>query len=210
MRDRIWRWSFVAALVVIGAGLWHAQINPALAQGGVGGPDCSTCVATIDIDGVLRQLQERGDRENDLNNLDAELVKQLEAQVAKIKQLDNELAVLPKGTPEYAETRLRLQEAMVIAEFQEKAGQGRLATRQKDIMVVLYNKIAAAAGRYAEREGIDVVITNDQSVELSTEQSMAQVQTIIGTRKLVYAKPELDITNDVVTLMNNEYRAAQP
>ncbi len=210
MRDRIWRWSFVAALTVIGAGLWHAQIRPALAQGGVGGADCSSCVAVIDVDGVLRQLQERGDRLNDLRALDTQLVAQLQEHVAKVKQLDNELQVLPPSSPEYAETRLKLQEAMVVAEFQEKAAQGRLATREKDIMVVMFNKIAEATARYAAREGIDVVLANDQSIELSTEQSMAQVQTILGTRKLIYAENQLDITDDVVTMMNNEYRAAQP
>jgi Skp family chaperone for outer membrane proteins len=207
MRDRIWRWSFVAALTMIGAALWHAQISPALAQGGANGSGCSTCVAVIDLDAVFEQLQEKGDRLQELDAFGVELQDELDQLEADLKQIQNEKAVLMPGTPEFEAVALRELDASALLQLKKEVAQVRFDDRRKRIEVAMFNKIVDAATRYAQREGIEVLLSDDQSTGLNDRMQAQQVQARLLTKKVVYTSPSKSVTDDVVTMMNNEYRA---
>lgn len=207
MRDRMWRWILVLALAAIAGAMWHGQISPALAQGGGVITSCTTCVAVIDVDRVLSQLQEKGDREAELQGFGQGLQDELDQLQATVKQMENDLKVLARGTPEYEKAALQLLDARQQLEFKRQVAEVRFGERQKSITVAMFNQIADAATRYAQREGIDIVLSDDQAMGLSNDLPNEVVQARLQTKKVIYAMPSKDITDDVATMMNNEYRA---
>ena len=76
----------------------------------------------------------------------------------------------------------------------------------------LYRAIKAAIAEMAEAENYDVVLLNDESNDLPFDKDVrvpAQIQILqqMTTRKLLYLRPNLDVTDDLIVRMNNAYRA---
>jgi Skp family chaperone for outer membrane proteins len=82
-----------------------------------------------------------------------------------------------------------------------------LAEHQKLMQLALFNKITEAVRAYADREGIDVVLTNDSGVEIPQDLSDQQFLAAVTGRRVVFASDAIDITEEVAQAMNNEYRA---
>ena len=78
----------------------------------------------------------------------------------------------------------------------------------------LYKKVFDAIQTLALTEGYDLVIVDDSAAELTFERSsrvlpQAQVLQQLAMRKLLFVNPSLDITEDLIMRMNNEFNAAQ-
>ena len=76
------------------------------------------------------------------------------------------------------------------------------------------NKITQAVQELAEIEGIDIVLINDagQQVQTIADSQVArelQVRQQISSRRIIYASPGVDITEQLIVRMNNAYAAAQ-
>ena len=66
--------------------------------------------------------------------------------------------------------------------------------------------------RVAEAEGIDIVLVDDSGSEIRTENNaqvplQAQVIQQITTRRVLFAKNAIDITDQVIIRMNNAVEA---
>jgi hypothetical protein len=66
----------------------------------------------------------------------------------------------------------------------------------------------------AEAEGYDMVVLNDSSDDVPFDREVrvpAQIQILqqITNRKILYLKPTIDVTDDLIVRMNNEFRAGQ-
>ena len=75
----------------------------------------------------------------------------------------------------------------------------------------LYRSMRAAIEALSTAEGYDLVLVDDSSDELPFERESRmspQVQVLqqIATRKILYRNSALDITIDLATRMNNQYR----
>ncbi len=78
----------------------------------------------------------------------------------------------------------------------------------------LYKKVYDAINSLALTEGYDLVIVDDSGAELPFERKsrvVPQVQVIqkLAMRKVLYVNPTLDVTDDLIMRMNNEFNAAQ-
>ncbi len=78
----------------------------------------------------------------------------------------------------------------------------------------LYKKVFDAIQTLALTEGYDLVIVDDSGAELTFERGsrvLPQVQVVqkLAMRKLLFVNPSLDITEDLIMRMNNEFNAAQ-
>ena len=85
----------------------------------------------------------------------------------------------------------------------------RLEARQAE----LYKEMQAAVAKHAEAEGIDVVIAYGDA-PVQTADDFANVKRRmhaidIGAGILFYARPGLDITDAIVTRLNDAYRATE-
>ena len=78
----------------------------------------------------------------------------------------------------------------------------------------LYKKVFDAIQTLAMTEGYDIVIVDDSGDELPFDRSsrvVPQVQVLqqLARRKVLFVNPTLDITEDLIMRMNNEFSAAQ-
>ena len=78
------------------------------------------------------------------------------------------------------------------------------------IMKMVQTKIDDATRRVAARDGWNIVLLDTSGINVVGQDSMQKMDSAIFQRSVIYATPAVDITNEVLTLMNNEYEAAVP
>ncbi|MEM9082982.1 MAG: OmpH family outer membrane protein [Planctomycetota bacterium] len=199
-----WRWSLVVAIGTAAAGLWHSASAPADAQAtAVARP---TAVAVLSLGGVLNQLDEKIVREGELVEDITSRESRVKELLTSVQALSEELKMI-EGTdaaPEKAE-ELVLAQAKLRAE--QEVSQAVIENRRKQFEIEFFNKIRTAASAYAEREGFDIVISNDADREVPVQAPSQQVQAIIASTRVLFADGAVDITDEVATFMNNQFRA---
>ena len=90
-----------------------------------------------------------------------------------------------------------------------------LVDLEKSLVVQkLYRSVKDAIAALAEAEGYDFVLIDDSQGELRVNPDVqmsreAQVLQQMSVRKLLYTTPLIDITDDLIVRMNNEYNAGQ-
>ena len=78
------------------------------------------------------------------------------------------------------------------------------------IMKMVQTKIDDATRRVASRDGWNIVLLDTSGINVVGQDNMQKMDSAIFQRTVIYATPTVDITNEVLTLMNNEYEAAAP
>lgn len=78
------------------------------------------------------------------------------------------------------------------------------------IMKMVQAKIDDATKRVAARDGWNIVLLDTSGIDVVGQDSRQKMDSAIYQRSVIYAAPDVDITNEVLTLMNNEYEAAVP
>ncbi len=114
---------------------------------------------------------------------------------------------LKPGTEEF---RQRLKEiALMEAEFQwftETEGQ-KVERGLAESLKSIFTDIQAAIREVAQEKGLDVVLAADQ-LPPETPENPAQVRQHILLQKVLYWSPAVDITEDVVTRLNANYKSS--
>ena len=208
--------SLLAGIVFGGAIALIAGYGPALAeQAGVK----PAVIATVRLSTVLEKLDQRGEA---LANMTA-MSQQVRADEAKRKEeitkLQEQLEAMRKDlvdkpvTPE----AMALQEQLAQKTLRFQAW-SRFTLDRVDIEKALqyqdiYRSIKTAAAAMATANGYDIVLVDDSQGELTTtpdarvSREAQVIQQIIG-RRMLYANPALDITDELITRMNNAHKAA--
>lgn len=194
-------WTAGAALVLAAAGAWRAVArNEMLAPAG------PPVVAVLNLERVLNNLDELGARQSERQAL----IDQRRAMVEKLQrdldQAKTDLNILPKNSPDYQK---KLEEALLTQatlEFQQKLATQLLDNKTAEISKNLFEKIRDATARLAKQRGYNLVLSNDSEspIELG---DVTAVTRQLAMRKIMYADPSLDISDDVLQLMNNEWKA---
>ena len=168
-----------------------------------------TRVAVVNVPLVSERYQKTTDLEAQFEQLRQKLTQQREELRDRIERLRRSLQEeIKPGTEAFRERRKQL--ALLEAEMQwfvesegQRVEQG-LGSSLKDI----YADIQRAVRQVAEQRGIDIVLASDQLPE-ATPESAQQVRQQILLQKVIYWNPRVDITDAVVTQVNENYRRAQ-
>jgi len=201
------RWiapSLVAALVAASmlALLGNTQSH-ATAQARAGASQGS--VAVVDVNRVLGQLDEQRARAAELEALNVENARRLEALGRELRSLADEIDVLPEG----AERRTKFEEAVrlrVRLRTEEEFANALRLDRQAMMLSELFKSIETATAEYARREGFTIVFSSDQGAELRQGMNYQQVDLFLSNRRVLFAADAIDISQGVATMMNNNYR----
>lgn len=205
--DTAWRWAVVGVGVIAATGLWRMGTQSAEAQRAAGGPCC--CVATLDLPLVLQNLDERAERETELQGFIKERLDRIDQIKSRIEQLGADLQILPQNSSEWLDKREEILRAEVEQRNEENFLNLRGSETEARMKRDLFNKIRDAAARYAEREGIAIVVSNDSSVEIPEPLSpdlTRQVEPAIVSRRVIHSSACADISEDVARMMNVEFQ----
>jgi Skp family chaperone for outer membrane proteins len=167
-----------------------------------------TAIATIDIVAVFDGLDERQVLEDKLNTRTQARQEQLNEVVNQIQALQANLSeIADKTTPEYREQVRQLMELRAVAEARREALAQIISIDLGSVRRDMYLKVTAAIESIANREGYDMVMLDDSLFPLPENAADPDVYRAVITKTVVYRKDSIDITNQVITLMNNEFNA---
>ena len=170
-------------------------------------PAQPTAIATVDLPAILDGLEEKSRHEADLQAV----IQQSQAKLDELtKQLENvqaDLEILNRESPEW---RARFGEGLELQQQAEarKAVLTQIISLQRgESLRALYLKIEAGIAKIAEREGYDIVLLDDSKFPLPQQAPDSNMERAILSKTVLYAHNTTDITQDVITLLNNEFRA---
>ncbi|MHA7814502.1 MAG: OmpH/Skp family outer membrane protein [Phycisphaerales bacterium] len=191
-----------ALLVLIAALAWQAGANSA---SNARPPAEPTAVATVDIVTIFDQLTELQDLESKLEQRRTSSQNELEEVNNRLKTISADLEAMTRGTEEYKNKVKDAMELQAVYKARSEALNQILSIERGSMTRDLYNKVSQAITRISEREGYDVVLFDDSTFIVPENAAYQDVYRAIVTRSLMYRHDSVDITNQVVSLMNSEY-----
>lgn len=199
----------VAAGVAAGALL---ALGVALGVGAGALSSAPTVVATVDVDAVSQGIQEFQDRAAEVRTLVQARADEITALQERITTIQTELQTLADDQQD-RRIELLIEGRIAQSDLQTKQQiyTEERALKEAAITESVYGKIMDATQRVAERDGVDLVLFNDVSisVESARGQGLQGMLAAIRERKVLYVREGVDLTESVLTLMNNEYAAGR-
>ena len=165
-------------------------------------------VATVDLERLFSNLDEKGAANIRLRALADDLQKEIAAQSRDIELLKQNLDLFPADSEQYQQAEEKLLEATVKLESFVEFGRRKIEFQKGVTLERLYTSIKEAARLLAEREGYAVVVVDDSIVDLQSgmeDEMMGQ----ISARRMLYASPQGDITDALIMQMNNAFQMRQ-
>jgi Skp family chaperone for outer membrane proteins len=168
--------------------------------GSVLAPDRGTKVAVVDLHEVLttaKPFQESDKTIRDwIARQKADLKKQQEALDAKTSELE----LYSKGSKQRAELELTLKKATLDLDYQVAAADTERDERIVEHQRTAFDKANAAIQKVAAEKQIDVVLQLRRGPLLA--QTQTELSSEIFLRDVMFAGPALDITPDVLSILN--------
>lgn len=172
-----------------------------------------TAVAVVRLPDLLNELQQRADAEIELREMATSLDEQDQSKRSELESLRDQVQALPEDDSEErisltGDLRLKLLQYEGWRRFEFDRLDVEKSLRLRD----LYRNVRAAIEQYADANGYDIVIVDDHEAELSLNpQAQAsrenQIRQQMLSRRVMHASSSVDITDDLVRQMNNEYNA---
>ncbi len=196
--------STLGLIVALGMAIGYT----ALGQRAVA-PD-AVVIAVVRIDTLFDQLQQQADARIALRQMQLDVEDEQRSRTEEITHLQAELENVIATT-----RRTELADDIAIKQLQLRFWQQAVARElevEKALQLQdLYRSMRAAIKALAAAEGYDLVIIDDASDDLSFDRESRappQIQVLqqIATRKILYRNAALDITPDLATRMNNQFR----
>lgn len=168
-----------------------------------------TAVATLDVSKVLNELEELSELKAKLRRRQEDIFTEKADREAEIGLIEQDLTVLTEGTKSYKDAEDRRARKVIELDAWLKFHQARLQIDQAVYIEDIYRTIVSTVGVVAEQDGWDIVLYLDD-IDAVRGQNVQQVQQQIVLRKLIYSAADLDISDRVIQMLNNEFENKTP
>lgn len=166
-------------------------------------------VAVVDVVKVFMNLEERAAVEKELLERQAEMAAKLKAMEEKLKQLTKDIGIMGEG-PERKAAVLERARLIIDARNEKDFGEQVYALDEGDEVRKMYNNIDAAVEEIAKQRGFHIVFSNDEQITIPEGLTKKEIERGASIKKMLFVDPGLDITADVITFMNNKFKANLP
>jgi len=166
-----------------------------------------TSVGVVDLGQVLEKVNERAQWDANVRAMEDRLRTEAQERDGRIRSSQERLKDMPEGE-ERTLVREQVARDFLEADAWFKFKRGEL-DREKGLMWAdLYRRIREEAERLAIAEGVELVLVNDSVAEVRTAtdgntSSEVLVLQQVTARRVLYAAREIDLTDRLVTRMNN-------
>jgi len=175
------------------------SVRPALA---------SPKIAVVNVATVSERYQRTTDLEAQFDALRRRLGQERDAMKDKLDRANRSLQEeLKPGTEEYRQRKRDI--AIMEAELQwfiDNEGQ-KVEKGLAESLRNIFDDIQAAVREVADEQGIEIVLAADRLPGESPD-SPAQARQMILLQKVLYWKPEVDLTQPVIDRLNQNYKPA--
>ena len=202
--DRLWRWGLIASLLIFSL----AALRFAAPAGANYYSAAPSSVATVNVVAIFDALEERKDQAGQFTQRGEEMRTTLEGLRAQLQELDAEVKDAATSDARRAELLVRMARINGEVEIRDELFGRELSRLRSETQIRLFNKVREAVAEFAKREGYDLVLSDDSSVELPAVMSMAETEAAIIRRRVLYHADAVDISEAVIRQMNNAYRAS--
>ncbi len=167
-------------------------------------------IATVQIEKLFEGLDERAVAKAEVETMEENIVIEQARRQAQIEEYESQIedAVTPARRSELADSIA--MERLTLQLWQQTAT-AELEVEKAVRLQNLYKSLKGAVDEIAVQEGYDMIVVNDAADELPYDREarvpyQLQVLQQITNRKLLYINNSIDITQDLVTKMNNQFR----
>jgi Skp family chaperone for outer membrane proteins len=172
----------------------------------------------------MDSIQQRAVIDVRLSELEAKLHGEEQALKDNVDALRTELQTLVIGDADrarelavaqdkkYVELTTKLEEATLKYAAWQRSTMELVDLEKSLVVQELYRNVKQAIANLASAEGYDLVLIDDSQGELqiNPEAQMSREQQIfqqVSLRKVLFASPMIDITDDLIVRMNNNFNA---
>ena len=164
-----------------------------------------TATAVVNVQHAFESLDEKTQVEADLKTRQEQVLQERQEKQESLKQLQQDLEILAPGTPAFQQKQEQLQKkALELKVWIEYQGQ-RLERERIIRLEALYRKLLESIGRVAKDNGYHVVLFQEDEVNFRNA-SANQISAAVQMRKVLWADEKLDLTDEVIQRMNNEWQ----
>lgn len=164
-----------------------------------------TVVAVVSIEEVWLQIDAREEMNAELQGRRDAMLREKEQKEKEINNLRQDLEWLPTGSDEQKKKQAEVEESVWNYQAWLKFQENMLLREEKNRYELLYHNTLDAIKEVAEAQEIDLVLFKEKELPTFNRlQKASQVLALIGNRKVVYSTDELDVTDLVITRMNNQ------
>jgi len=184
-----------AALVVFGlAGGLHAQ----------GRAQTGCCVAVVDIGRLFNEYERMKSAQDELKVLQDRLQRENEERKQKSDMLEATLDKMDRDDPAYVKKMSEVLESRISHKTWFEFQQANMTREVALVTDRIYRDILAATQSIAENAGYDLVLYRDEYQPVSDPDD---VQSQMRSRKVIYARDTVDITEAVLGKLNADFRS---
>jgi Skp family chaperone for outer membrane proteins len=177
-----WAWSQAPAQPPAGSGLRVAVVNLTRVWDG--------CQKRVSLDAKLTQLRETK-------------AQALREKAEEITQLSQKLELLAPGSTQRDQAERELQQKQVENRNLADLSTQEVARKYLEYWDVVYNDICAATDKVAQQEGYDLVLKTVNRRPRTG--NLQELQGKIEGMTVLYAAARLDLTEKVLTSLNEEF-----
>lgn len=158
-------------------------------------------IGFVDLQKVFNLSAGRAEAEAELQKLGQHLDDQQEAMSQEIQALEADLDLLVVGTPKYKEAEKEYVGAAADLRAWIEFKGAKLDAKRAERRMQVYDEITLSATEFAQENNLDFILTDDSIIELRPG-SDGQVVQQMALRRIVYANPEFDITDELIAWIN--------
>jgi Skp family chaperone for outer membrane proteins len=166
-------------------------------------------VAVANTMRIFNELQETKDVEARLLADRQALAAQEKPMQEKLKTLEAEKANFRPDSPQYEQWQSQYLRAANEHKLWAQIEMGELDWKRKRQTRAIYRRIYDAVQQYAEKEGIDLVLSDHQPTLGDKEMASVpfdQMATLMNQRRVLYASKAADISDKIIALMDTRYK----
>jgi Skp family chaperone for outer membrane proteins len=164
-----------------------------------------TKVAVVDVLKVFNSLQEKANVEADIRQRGERLRNEEEARRKELNDLQNDLQMLAPDTQAYTQKTEQIKSKLIELRVWSTINSDNLQAESSIQLANLYRKMLDTIGRVAKENQYDMVLYKEQQADFQNAKAET-INQLIQIRKLLWSSDDLDLTDQVVTRMNNEYK----
>jgi Skp family chaperone for outer membrane proteins len=160
---------------------------------------------------IFQELRETQDLRKAMEAKEEQVKRMQFEKQQKIKDLQTKRDNFKSDSSSYAEANRELMAAAVDYEVWGRMTQGEVQNEQKRQLLSIFTRITNTISEVATQKGIDLVIT-DQRPEIPEnldQVNVDQLRALINSRNVLFFKPQVDISADVVAALNAKYEKGQ-
>lgn len=166
-------------------------------------------VAVVDFQKLINGLKELEDRNKELDAIAADFNTKVDELSVRVKALEAELKDnVPKDNRQLrAAKNAELIELQTQLDARRRVSTSLFDLRKADVIRELYAKASKNVTEFAQQQGYDLVLLDDRSITISETGSMNSLMQQILAKRVLHASSTIDLTDRMITQMNNDYAA---